>query len=316
MYDITALGELLIDFTPRGTSETGNMLFEANPGGAPTNVLAQAAKLGKATSFIGKVGADTFGVFLENTLKNSKIDTKGLVKSDTSFTTLAFVTLSPDGERSFSFARKDSADTKLCPEEVDAEQIIRSKILHIGTLSLTHESAREATVKALHIAKENGVLISVDPNLRLALWKNEKDAKNAMEFALGYADILKISDYEVEFLCGTKDLIAGAKALYKAYQPKILFVTCGKDGAFCIKDDIVAKHSGFAANVVDTTGAGDSFCGAALSKLIDLDLVFDKMGEKECIDVLQYANAAASVSTTKYGAISVMPTEMEFCELL
>ncbi len=315
-YDVIALGELLIDFTPRGKSQSGNNIFEANPGGAPCNVLAQCARLEKKTCFIGKVGADTFGDFLEATLKNANIGTSGLVKTQNCFTTLAFVTLSEDGQREFSFARNNSADTQLSENEVSEELIKSSKILHIGTLSLTHESARNATIKALEIAKKNSVLVSVDPNLRLALWESEEQAKKQMDFALSYADIIKISNYEVEFLCGTSDIQKGALELYEKYNPKIMFVTCGKDGAFCVKDGNVVNHGGYAANTVDTTGAGDSFCGAALSKLLDMGLDFNKMGQNECCDVVKYANAAASVSTTRYGAICVMPEESEFCGLL
>ncbi len=315
-YDITGLGELLIDFTPRGKSDNGNTVFEANPGGAPPNALSQASRLGKRTAFIGKVGCDTFGEFLRDTLVKVGINTDSLVMTKDYFTTLAFVTLSDNGERSFSFARTMSADVMLSEDDINEEAVKNTRILHIGTLSLTHESARRATVKALDIAKKNGVYISVDPNLRLPLWESEDKAREAIRFVLGYADIVKISDYEVEFLCRGCTLEEGALKLYGEYSPKIMFVTCGKDGAFCVKDGKIVKESGFEADTVDTTGAGDSFCGASLSKLIDLGLDFDGIGSAECSEILKYANAAASVSTEKYGAVCVMPREEEFSHLL
>ena len=308
MTDIIALGELLIDFTPRGTSEQGSYIFEANSGGAPCNVLAAMAKLGKSTAFIGKVGTDTFGVFLKDTIEKLGVDTRGLVMSDEYFTTLAFVTLDADGNRSFAFSRNASADVMLTDAEVDEAQIKNAKIFHCGTLSLTHPDAKKATLKALECAKQNGVLVSVDPNLRLPLWKTEDDAKAAIRLALSYADILKISDYEIEFLYGTTDIKEGIAHLRADFDAKLIFVTCGKDGAYLSKGDLVLHHPCFdSVKTVDTTGAGDCFCGASLSKLLEYGLDIDALTEAQCADVLRFANAAASLCTANYGAIPAMP---------
>lgn len=317
MFDILALGELLIDFTPCGTSEQGSYVFEANPGGAPCNVLAAASKLNKSTAFIGKVGKDTFGEFLKNTIEDYKINTEGLVVTPDYFTTLAFVTLDENGNRNFAFSRKNSADVMLSADEVDENLIKNSKIFHCGTLSLTDESCKKATMKALDIAKENGVVISVDPNLREPLWKSMDDAENAIKTVLEYADIIKISDYEIEFLYGEKDVLKGAMRLYEEYSPKILFATCGKDGAYLIKDDIVLHHPCFSCvKTIDTTGAGDSFCGTSLSCLLEYNLDFDSLYEEECKYIIKYASAAASLVTSKRGAIFAMPCAEEIQQLI
>lgn len=317
MTDVVALGELLIDFTPQGLSDKGNYLFEANPGGAPCNVLAALSKLGKTTAFIGKVGNDTFGNFLKKTIDDLKIDSKGLRLTDEFFTTLAFVTLDSEGNRSFAFARNNSADVMLDKSEVDEDTIKEAKIFHCGTLSLTHPKSRAATIKALECAKKNNTIISVDPNLRMPLWKTEGDARAAVELVLGYADIIKISDYEIEFLCGDVSVEEGAKRLYGKYSPKIMFATCGKDGAYILRGDTVIKHPCYdKVKTVDTTGAGDCFCGASLKKLLDENLDFDGLDENKCFDIIRYASAAASLATTKFGAISVMPSEDEIQALI
>lgn len=317
MKDIIALGELLIDFTPRGTTEQGSYVFESNPGGAPPNVLAAMQKLGKSTAFIGKIGTDTFGVFLKDTLVKLGINTTGLVMTDDYFTTLAFVTLDADGNRSFAFDRKASADVMLTEDEVDEAQIKDAKIFHCGTLSLTHESAKKATLKALECAKANGVCISVDPNLRLALWENEQKAKDAIRLALSYADILKISDYEIEFLYGITDIKEGIRRLQADFDAKLIFATCGKDGAYMAKGDLILHHPCFdSVKTVDTTGAGDCFCGTALAKLLDYNLDFDALTEENCMDILRYANAAASLATASYGAIPAMPDDAQVQKLI
>lgn len=317
MFDIISLGELLIDFTPCGKSEQGSFMFEANSGGAPCNVLAAAVKLGKSAAFIGKVGKDAFGDFLKETLVKLNIDTAGLIQTPDYFTTLAFVTLDDAGNRNFAFSRKNSADVMLTPEEVDERLIKASRIFHCGTLSLTDDNCRAATIKALDIAKENGVLISVDPNLRKPLWKNEQAAKDAMRLVMEYADVIKISDYEIEFLYNQTDIIDGAKRIMREYSPKALFVTCGKDGAYMLKNDMLLCHPCFSqVKTIDTTGAGDSFCGTVLSALLDLNLDFDALGERECLDILRFANAAASLATAKRGAIPAMPEMSEIRALL
>lgn len=317
MKDIIALGELLIDFTPRGVSEQGSYVFESNPGGAPPNVLAAMQKLGKSTAFIGKVGTDTFGIFLKDTLDKLGIGTEGLILTDDYFTTLAFVTLDADGNRSFAFSRKASADVMLTEDEVDEAMIRDAKIFHCGTLSLTHESSKKATLKALKCAKAAGVCVSVDPNLRLALWDSEDAAKDAIRLALSYADIMKISDYEIEFLYGTTDIKEGIRRLQEEFDAKIIFATCGKDGAYMAAGDLLLHHPCFnEVKTVDTTGAGDCFCGTALSKLLDYGMNLDTPDEATCMDILRYANAAASLATTCYGAIPAMPDDAQIQALI
>ncbi len=317
MYDIISLGELLIDFTPRGLSERGNYLFEANPGGAPCNVLAAAAALGKKTAFIGKVGEDTFGSFLKDTISSLGIGTQSLYKTPDCFTTLAFVTLDSEGNRNFAFSRNGSADTMLSPDEISDSTVKDTSVFHVGTLSLTDEPSRSATLKALDCARANGVVISVDPNLREPLWKNAEDAKTAIRTVLSYADIIKISDYELAFLYGTSDVRTGMEKCFEEFSPKILFATCGKDGAYVMCNGITVHHPCYLkVKTVDTTGAGDSFCGASLSALIDAGLDFESLGENELYEIIRFASAAASITTSRYGAISVMPNRQEIEELI
>lgn len=316
MFDTVSLGELLIDFTPRGLSEQGSYVFEANSGGAPCNVLAAMTKLGNSAAFIGKVGDDTFGHFLCDTLKRLNINTDSLYFSEDSFTTLAFVTIDETGNREFSFNRNKSADVMLAPEEVDSELIKKSRIFHCGTLSLTDSPSKEATLRALDVAKENGILISVDPNLREPLWKNLDDARRAINLVLGYADIIKISDYELEFLYGIKDIKQSALKLWNEYKPKILFVTCGRDGAYLLKDDIFLHHPCFDVKTIDTTGAGDCFCGAALSCILNKQLNFAGLDVQSCSYILKFASAAASLATTKRGAIASMPDTEDIVKLM
>lgn len=317
MTDIVSLGELLIDFTPQGVSEQGSFLFEANAGGAPCNVLAAVRRLGKSAAFIGKVGTDMFGRSLKETIEKLGIDATGLVLTDEYFTTLAFVKLDENGNREFSFSRKNSADVMLRADEVDENLIRSARIFHCGTLSFTHPLSAEAALKGLETAKAASVLVSVDPNLREPLWKDLDDAKAAMRRVLSYADVIKISDYELEFLYGETDVPAAAKRLYEEYRPKILFATCGKDGAYLLKDDLVLHHPCFDnVGTIDTTGAGDSFCGTALSRLLDYDLDFAALDEAKCKDLLRYASAAASLATAKRGAIPAMPAPAEIAALL
>lgn len=312
MFDIVALGELLIDFTSRGNSENGSLIFEANPGGAPCNVLSVMTKLGKKTAFIGKVGNDAFGSLLKETLEKLKIDTAQLKITDEHFTTLAFVTLDDDGNRSFSFSRKNSADVMLSPDDIDEKTIKNSKIFHCGTLSLTNSISKDATIKALDIARRENVIISVDPNLRMPLWNTTNDAKNAMDTVLRYADIIKISDYEVEFLLGETDMKNGARMMFEKYSPKVVFVTCGKNGAYMTCGGEVFHYPCYSdVKTVDTTGEGDCFMGSALSELLDYGIDFENLSEDCCIDILRYANAAASLATTKYGSLMIMPNNDE-----
>lgn len=317
MYDIVALGELLIDFSPIGTSEQGSFQFEANPGGAPCNVLAAVRRLGHSAAFIGKVGQDIFGTYLKETLEKTQIDVSGLIMTPEYFTTLAFVTLDQEGNRDFSFSRKNSADVMLREDEIPLKLIRECRVFHCGTLSFTDSTCRAATIKALETARESGIAVSVDPNLREPLWPNLEDAKEAIETVLSYADIVKISDYELSFLYGSDDILSNAARLREKYQPRILFVTCGKDGAYLFCGDLVLQHPCFdRVKTIDTTGAGDSFCGTALSKLLDYGLEPEKMSRAQCEELLRYASAAASLTTAKRGAITAMPTDSEIQELL
>lgn len=317
MFDVTALGELLIDFTPSGKSVQGNNLYEANPGGAPCNVLAMLSRLNRRTAFIGKVGADSFGRGLKAALEDLSIDTDSLLMSAEELTTLAFVDLTENGERSFSFARKQSADTRLSSEELPVERIADSRIFHCGSLSLTDEPARSATFRALEIARQAGVCISVDPNLREPLWKDLDEAKDSMLKLLEYADILKISDYELSFLFGSADVLENMNALYQRFTPSILFGTCGEKGAYIKFGELVLHHRSYTeVDTIDTTGAGDGFLGAALHKLLEYRLEFERLSEEQCMDILQFASAAAAIVTTRRGALRSMPSDSEIMELV
>lgn len=254
IYDVTALGELLIDFTENGTSAQGNPLLEANPGGAPCNVLAMLEKLGKKTAFIGKVGKDMFGEQLKTAVKEVGIDTRNLVMDEEVHTTLAFVHTYPDGDRDFSFYRNPGADMMLKKEEVDEDLIRGAKIFHFGTLSSTHEGVREATRYAIDVAKEAGCIVSFDPNLRPPLWKSLDEAKAEIEYGLSKCDILKISDNEVEFLFGTTDYDEGARLIREKYQIPLVLITLGKDGSRAYYKDLRVEVPGFfQEHTIETT---------------------------------------------------------------
>ena len=264
-YDVTALGELLIDFTENGNSEQGNPLMEANPGGAPCNMLSMIQKLGGTTAFIGKVGKDMFGRQLREAVESVGIDTRNLMEDEEIHTTLAFVHTFPDGDRDFSFYRNPGADMMLTKEEIQEDLIRNSKVFHFGTLSSTHEGVREATRYAIDVAKEAGCLVSFDPNLRPPLWKTLEDARKEIEYGLSKTDILKISDNEVEFLCGTSDYDEGAKMLIEKYNIPFVCVTLGKDGSRAYYKGMRVEVPGFVQkNTIETTGAGDTFCGCTL----------------------------------------------------
>ena len=315
IYDVTALGELLIDFTENGTSAQGNPLLEANPGGAPCNVLAMLEKLGKKTAFIGKVGKDMFGRQLRQAVESVGIDTRNLLEDEAVHTTLAFVHTFPDGDRDFSFYRNPGADMMLTKEEIQEDLIRNSKVFHFGTLSSTHEGVREATRYAIDVAKEAGCLVSFDPNLRPPLWKTLEDARKEIEYGLSKTDILKISDNEVEFLCGTSDYDEGAKMLIEKYNIPFVCVTLGKDGSRAYYKGMHVEVPGFVQkNTIETTGAGDTFCGCMLHYIIQHGL--EDLTEEDLRELLTFANAAASVITTRKGALAVMPSKEEVEELL
>lgn len=305
MYDVVALGELLIDFTENGKSEQKNLLLEANPGGAPCNVLAMLSKLGKKTAFIGKVGKDMFGNMLKDTLEQVGIDSSALQMDANVKTTLAFVHTFPDGDREFSFYRNPGADMMLTEEEVDETLIQSAKIFHFGTLSMTHEGVRKATKKAIRAAKDQGLLISFDPNLRPPLWESEELAKEQMEYGFGQCDILKISDNEIQFITGKEDYDEGIACLREKYQIPLILLTMGKDGSRAYYKDFRVEAKGFEVKAIETTGAGDTFCGCSLSYLLTHDL--NHLTEKELREMLTFANAGAALVTLKKGAIHAMP---------
>ena len=314
-YDVTALGELLIDFTENGNSEQGNPLMEANPGGAPCNMLSMIQKLCGTTAFIGKVGKDMFGRQLRQAVESVGIDTRNLMEDEEIHTTLAFVHTSPDGDRDFSFYRNPGADMMLTKEEIQEDLIRNSKVFHFGTLSSTHEGVREATRYAIDVAKEAGCLVSFDPNLRPPLWKTLEDARKEIEYGLSKTDILKISDNEVEFLCGTSDYDEGAKMLIEKYNIPFVCVTLGKDGSRAYYKGMHVEVPGFVQkNTIETTGAGDTFCGCMLHYIIQHGL--EDLTEEDLRELLTFANAAASVITTRKGALAVMPSKEEVEELL
>lgn len=306
MFDITALGELLIDYTPAGKSPAGMDLFEQNPGGAPANVLACASRLGRKTALIGKIGADMQGEFLRKTLREAKINTDGLIADENFYTTLAFVSLSESGERSFSFARKPGADTQLQIEDVNLSLIRSSRIFHFGSLSLTDNPAREATHFALEEAKKANCIISYDPNYRPLLWKSRDYAKEQMCAVLPYADIIKISDEETELITGQSDPQAAAMRLIEN-EIKIAAVTLGKDGVLIATKEGLEAVPGFQVDAVDTTGAGDAFLGAFLYSIGKLDEKPESVSLSKLREIAEFSNAAAACCVTRRGAIPAMP---------
>ena len=305
VYDVTAMGEMLIDFTLNGQSDQGNNLFEACPGGAPCNVLAMLNKLGRKTAFIGKVGEDQFGRLLRDTIDELGIETKGLLLDREIHTTLAFVHTFPDGDREFSFYRKPGADMMLSEEEVDYELIRQSKVFHFGTLSMTDEPVRSATKKALETAKASGCLITFDPNLRPPLWDSLDTAKEMMEYGFRYCDMLKISDNEIQFVTGKEDYDEGIRILQEKYHIPLIFLTMGKEGSRAYYQDLRVEKKGFTVKAIETTGAGDTFCGCAIHGLLTHGM--DGMNEEVLGEILTYANAGAALITMKTGAIRSLP---------
>ena len=309
-YDVVALGELLIDFTQNGKSEQGNPLFEANPGGAPCNVLAILAKLGHKTAFIGKVGNDFFGKELKKTLEEVGIDSTRLYMDDEVHTTLAMVHTYPDGDRDFSFYRNPGADMMLTEEEIPEELINDTKIFHFGTLSMTHEGVRAATKKALDMAKKAGAMISFDPNLRPPLWDSLETAKEQVLYGLNYCDILKISDNEIQWLTGEEDYTAGVNWIKERYQIPLILVSMGKEGSRAYYDGKMVEVKPFLQkNTIETTGAGDTFGGCVLHYICEHGL--EGLTEDNLTEMLTFANAAAALITTKKGALRVMPSRDE-----
>lgn len=307
MIDVTALGELLIDFTPCGKSASDMRIFEQNPGGAPANVLCALANLGLKTEFIGKVGKDMHGEFLKDTLTQKDVGTIGLIEDPSVFTTLAFVSLSEDGNRSFSFARKPGADTCLSSSELNKALLQNTKIFHFGSLSLTDEPVRTATYDAVRIAKESGALISYDPNYRALLWDTKEHAIEMMRSMLDFVDVMKISDEETNLLTSHSDPVLASQELIDRGIPCVV-VTLGKDGALLRTKNILVKASVKPCKAVDTTGAGDSFWGGFLFKLLKSRKKLADITQEDATEFLTFANAVATLCVQKRGAIPAMPT--------
>lgn len=309
-YDVVALGELLIDFTENGLSGQGNPLLEANPGGAPCNVLAMLNKLGRKTAFIGKVGNDQFGKMLKEVVEESGTDVSGLAMDEQVHTTLAFVHTFPDGDREFSFYRNPGADMMLTKEEVDPELIKKARIFHFGTLSSTHAGVREATRYAIDVAKENGLLVSFDPNLREPLWENLDQAKEEILYGMSKCDILKISDNEMEFMTGTTDYNKGVEMLREQFDIPLICVTLGREGSRAFYKDMIVEAAPFVReDTIETTGAGDTFEACTLNYILEHGL--EDLTEENLKEMLTFANAGASIITTRKGALKVMPEKEE-----
>ena len=305
-FDVVTLGELLIDFTDNGMSAQGNTMFEANPGGAPCNVLAMLNKLGHPTAFIGKVGKDIFGLKLKSVLEEVGIDTSNLIVDEDARTTLAFVQTFEDGDRDFSFYRNPGADMLLTADEVDGELVKSARLFHFGTLSMTHEGVREATKKAIRLAKEAGAVVSFDPNLRPPLWKSLDDAKEQAAYGFTQCDVLKISDNEIQWFTGEEDYDKGIEKLRQEYDIPLILLSMGRDGSRAYYKDLRVEMPSFIQKeTIETTGAGDTFGGWCLHYVLEYGL--DGLNEERLKEMLTFANAAASIITTRKGALRVMP---------
>lgn len=314
-FDVVALGELLIDFTENGISSQGNPVYEANPGGAPCNVLAMLKKAGRKTAFIGKVGRDIFGSRLAAVLDEAGIDTSNLIVDEDVRTTLAFVETLPGGDRDFSFYRNPGADMMLREDEIHEELLKATRIFHFGTLSMTHEEVRRATKRAVETAKKNGALISFDPNLRPPLWKSPEDAKEQAAYGFSQCDILKISDNEIQWFTGEADYDAGIRRLREQYDIPLIVLSMGREGSRAYYKDLRVEAAPFLqAATIETTGAGDTFCACCLHEVLKYGI--DNMDSERLKDMLVFANAAASIITTRKGALRVMPGLEEIDRML
>ena len=315
-FDVAALGELLIDFTENGASAQGNPLFEANPGGAPCNVLAMLKKLGRSCAFIGKVGDDLFGRMLRDTARDAGIDTRALILDPAAHTTLAFVKTFPNGDRDFSFYRDPGADMLLREDELPEELLGSARIFHFGTLSMTHEGVRAATKRAVALARGAGAVISFDPNLRPPLWASADEAKAQIAWGLSQSDVVKIADNELEFMTGETDFARGAARLQREYPNiRILNVTAGADGSRCFHEGKSVFVDSFRlGGTIETTGAGDTFCACVLHYVLSHGV--SGLSEAQMTEMLRFANAAAYLVTTKKGAIRSMPEPEEIASVL
>ena len=315
MYDVVALGELLVDFIQNGSSANGNPLFEANPGGAPCNVLAMLARLGYQTAFIGKVGDDSFGRMLRQTIRETGIADEGLLYDKKVNTTLALVHTLADGDRDFSFYRKPGADIMLTESEVNKKLIDECRIFHFGSLSLTDEPAAAATKEAVAYAKRMGKLISFDPNLREPLWESEEQSQKAIWYGIEQCDVLKIADNEIKWLTGMDDYDEGVRVVKERSNVRLVNVTQGNQGSLAYyKDKKIYGKPFLSDKTIDTTGAGDTFCACVLSFLLEHGL--NDLLETDLEGMLLFANAAASIVTTRKGAIRSMPERKEIDALI
>lgn len=314
-YDVVAMGELLIDFTENGMSEQGNPLLEANPGGAPCNVLSMLQNLGKKTAFIGKVGQDAFGKMLIEVVKEQGINTDNLLVDEEVPTTLAFVHTEKDGDRSFSFYRNPGADMMLRWGDINEELLRDTRLFHFGTLSMTDEQIAESTKKSVINAKSNGALISFDPNLRPLLWKDMEDAKRQMWYGISQCDILKISDDEIAFLTDTQDIDAGIEKIMEKHCPELICATMGKNGSKAYYQGKNVFCAPFLSkDTIETTGAGDTFMACVLNTVLEKGM--EALSEGELLDMLKFANAASSIITTRKGALKVMPQKQEIIKVM
>lgn len=314
-YDVTALGELLIDFTENSVSNQNNPMFEANPGGAPCNVLSMLSKLGQRTAFIGKVGKDFFGEQLRRAVTEAGINADNLYMDKDIRTTLAFVHTASNGDRDFSFYRNPGADMALTEEEIPEKLIRDSKIFHFGTLSMTHDGVRAATKKAVRIAKDAGAIISFDPNLRPPLWKSMKEAHEQVDYGLSQCEVLKISDNELQWFTGESDFDIGIEYIRRKYHVPMILLSLGREGSRAYYKSLRVDAQPFLQeNTVETTGAGDTFCACCLHQILKCGI--DNFDEQRLMEMLKFANATASIITTRKGALRVMPSLTEIETLL
>ena len=315
-YDVVGLGELLIDLTQNEMSVQGNPMLEANPGGAPCNVLALLQKLGHSTAFIGKVGCDGFGNQLRKALEETGISTDGLCWDEYVHTTLAVVHTLPGGDRDFSFYRNPGADMRLSSQELNEDLIRNCRLFHFGTQSMTDEPVRSATYKAISIAEDAGVLRSFDPNLRAPLWSSLDAAKEQVLYGMAHCDILKISDNEIQWLTEEEDFDAGVRWIRERFpQIQLILLSMGKAGSRAYSGEIMVEVPTLTfVKTIETTGAGDTFFGGILHHVLNLGLRV--YSEEELTEMLSFANAAASIITTKKGALRVMPSAEEICDLM
>ena len=316
LYDVVSLGELLIDFTPYGKSAEGRELLETNPGGGPPNMLSMVSMLGGKTAFVGKVGDDHYGHFLEETVRSRGIDTRGVLFDKSVFTTLAFVHLTDQGDRSFSFARKPGADILLRQDEVDWDILRRARIFHYSTVSMTEEPIRGTVKRAVQTAREAGALVSFDPNYRPFLWGDVAEAKAEMEYGISHCDILKISGEELELATGVSDVAAGVDHLFSRFSNlRIVFATLGRDGCYYRMGDVRDRQPTFTrVKTIDTTGAGDTFLGCCLCRIAEAGSL--NPDKKTLDEIVYFASAAASLITTRRGGICSVPGEDEIRSLM